>query len=440
MSTPPLESLLPPKRERSGEATRKRILDGAELEFAAKGFDGARLAAIARAADVPQALIHHYFDDKEGLYRAVLERAIGAIVSEGWKILDAKAPPKKRAKAARFGRRELEALIEAYVAMLVDFYATHGHALRILRSEAARGGTLANELVRRSSSRSSTTSSRASRRCSEAGEVRADVEPQHLCLSTVAMACFPTMEEAFLGTVWGMSPKDARVRRGAEEGDRPHRDGENRGLRRSEDLLICRRSPPLSAAQLAQRTSRPPARPWPPAPSRFARAPRALVDEARVHLHEVGPGADERHRVLGALDAADADDRSVLPKHAPHAAHEVHGSLAQRRAAQAPRANRLDACRRRRQARARDRRVRRDHAGEPRVPRSADDRLEPRVVQVRRDLHEQRLARRARRERRRAACRAASFACIARSPAVLGEDTLTTRKSATSRTASSAST
>ena len=211
MSTPTLDSLLPPKRERSGEATRKRILDGAELEFAAKGFDGARLAAIARAADVPQALIHHYFDDKEGLYRAVLERAIGAIVSEGWKILDAKAPPKKRGKPggrARFGRRELEALIEAYVAMLVDFYATHGHALRILRSEAARGGTLANELVRQLIKPQLDDIVARFEEMREAGEMRADVEPKHLCLSTVAMACFPTMEEAFIDTVWGMSPKD----------------------------------------------------------------------------------------------------------------------------------------------------------------------------------------------------------------------------------------
>jgi AcrR family transcriptional regulator len=208
VSTPRLESLLPPKRERSGEATRKRILDGAEIEFASKGFDGTRLAAIARAADVPQALIHHYFDDKEGLYRAVLERAIGAIVSEGWKILDAKAPPKKRAKSARFGRRELEALIEAYVAMLVDFYATHGPALRILRSEAARGGTLANKLVRQLIKPQLDDIVTRFEGMREAGELRADVEPRHLCLSTLAMACFPTMEEAFIDTLWGMSPKD----------------------------------------------------------------------------------------------------------------------------------------------------------------------------------------------------------------------------------------
>jgi AcrR family transcriptional regulator len=210
VSTPPLESLLPPKRERSGEATRKRILDGAELEFAAKGFDGTRLAAVARAADVPQALIHHYFDDKEGLYRAVLERVLGAIAAEGWKILDTKGPPKKRgsARPARFGRPELEALVEAFVGMLVDFYTTHGHALRILRSEAMRGGSLANELVRQHIKPQLDDIVARFEELRAAGDMRADVEPRHLCLSTVAMACFPTMEDAFIDTVWGMNAKD----------------------------------------------------------------------------------------------------------------------------------------------------------------------------------------------------------------------------------------
>src|SRR3954451_22138381 len=54
-STPPA-----PRKERNALETKRRILHAAEREFAAKGFDGARLGIIARAADVQQALIHHY--------------------------------------------------------------------------------------------------------------------------------------------------------------------------------------------------------------------------------------------------------------------------------------------------------------------------------------------------------------------------------------------
>jgi AcrR family transcriptional regulator len=58
-------------------STRNRILDVAEEEFAAHGFQGPRMRHIAAVAGVQPALIHHYFDDKHGLYRALLERALG---------------------------------------------------------------------------------------------------------------------------------------------------------------------------------------------------------------------------------------------------------------------------------------------------------------------------------------------------------------------------
>src|SRR5277367_6341172 len=99
------DTLASTRKDRGGEATRQKILQAGELEFAAKGFDGARLASIARTADVPQALIHHYFADKAGLYRAVFERVLTTMAAAGWQILETKAPPKKRGKEARFGRK-----------------------------------------------------------------------------------------------------------------------------------------------------------------------------------------------------------------------------------------------------------------------------------------------------------------------------------------------
>ena len=207
MTATPLDPLVPARRERGGEATRQRILAAGESEFAAKGFDGARLAAIARGADVPQALIHHYFGDKAGLYRAVFERVLGSMAAEGWRILETKAPPRKRGKEARFGRRELEALVDAFVGMLVDFYTSHAHVLRILRDEAVRGGSLGEDLVRAHLRPQLDDIVARFEAMKAAGEVRRDVDARHLCISTVAMACFPTMDEAFLGALWGIDPR-----------------------------------------------------------------------------------------------------------------------------------------------------------------------------------------------------------------------------------------
>jgi AcrR family transcriptional regulator len=195
------------RREGRGEATSKRILEAAEQEFSAKGFDGVRLAAIARAADVPQALIHHYFNDKAGLYRAVLERALAAIADVGWHILDTMAPPRRRTRGKRFERAELEALVDALVGMLVSFYASHARVLRILRHEAMRGGPLADELVRAHVKPQLDDIVARFEAMRASGEVRADVDARQLCISAVAMACFPYTEEAFLGAVWSIDPQ-----------------------------------------------------------------------------------------------------------------------------------------------------------------------------------------------------------------------------------------
>jgi AcrR family transcriptional regulator len=54
-------------------ATKKRILDAAVVEFAAKGFNGARVENIAKRAEANMRLLYHYFNDKEQLYIAVIE-------------------------------------------------------------------------------------------------------------------------------------------------------------------------------------------------------------------------------------------------------------------------------------------------------------------------------------------------------------------------------
>src|SRR5947207_13259800 len=63
-----------PKRERDAEVARKAILDAAEEIFANNGFDGARIDAIAAASGYNKSLIFHYFEDKLGLYTAIIKR------------------------------------------------------------------------------------------------------------------------------------------------------------------------------------------------------------------------------------------------------------------------------------------------------------------------------------------------------------------------------
>lgn len=67
-----------PTGRRSGEnTTRNDILTSARKAFAEHGFDGVSLRQIAADAKVDTALIHHYFESKDGLFRSAIEDVFG---------------------------------------------------------------------------------------------------------------------------------------------------------------------------------------------------------------------------------------------------------------------------------------------------------------------------------------------------------------------------
>ncbi|HEY7487892.1 MAG TPA: TetR family transcriptional regulator [Streptosporangiaceae bacterium] len=62
----------PPGRRPGPTETREAILTAARELFAEKGYDRASIRAIARAADVDPALVHHFYGTKEELFIAAV--------------------------------------------------------------------------------------------------------------------------------------------------------------------------------------------------------------------------------------------------------------------------------------------------------------------------------------------------------------------------------
>ncbi len=62
-------------RQRDADQTKINIMEAALSEFADKGLAGARVDEIAKKTSTSKHMIYYYFGNKEGLYRAVLERA-----------------------------------------------------------------------------------------------------------------------------------------------------------------------------------------------------------------------------------------------------------------------------------------------------------------------------------------------------------------------------
>lgn len=78
-AAPQRRSVGRPTKDKSRE-TETQVLDAAEQVFAKVGFYGATTQEIAAASGVTKAMIHYYFDSKEKLYRAVLDRILFELI------------------------------------------------------------------------------------------------------------------------------------------------------------------------------------------------------------------------------------------------------------------------------------------------------------------------------------------------------------------------
>src|SRR4030081_3828156 len=125
-------------RVHDAEGAREAILDAAEEVFAQNGFDGARIDAIAAAADYNKSLIFHYFDDKLGLYTAVVGRIKEQIVHELASDLQLYASEEGSTQLTH-DADAFRAFLEKLVRIAFDFFLTHPNFLRILAWEGAEG-------------------------------------------------------------------------------------------------------------------------------------------------------------------------------------------------------------------------------------------------------------------------------------------------------------
>lgn len=182
---PPSEGAAGPKR--NAAATRQRILEAGEHEFAARGFAGARLREIAVTAGVQPALIHHYFTDKRGLYRSVLDRAMLPSSTEGWNLLGK--------------TKDLESLMGGLVDVLLRFYAANLNLLAILRHEALSGSNVLAEVTRERTLPIFEAVCSLVEERQASGEVRDDVPAQEVVLAGMSMVAYPFLEGELLRIV-----------------------------------------------------------------------------------------------------------------------------------------------------------------------------------------------------------------------------------------------
>jgi AcrR family transcriptional regulator len=178
------------RKPKAPEANRARIVAAAIDEFAARGFKGASMDAIAARTDTTRALINYYFGSKEKLYVAVLERVYGEIRDAEARLdLDHLAP---------------EAAVRRIVAFTYDYYVTHEGFVRLVVAEnQARGRHLRKSRTIRTLNRPIIDLlSRVIARGQEARRFRRDVDPVEVHKAIAALGIFNVANRYTFGAIF----------------------------------------------------------------------------------------------------------------------------------------------------------------------------------------------------------------------------------------------
>lgn len=122
-------------RMHDAEGARDAILDAGERVFAEHGFDGARIDAIAQEAGYNKSLIFQYFEDKLGLYSAVIRRADNDM--RVWQDQALKELREIEAEPLHVDR--IRDLLRRFVGVYYDYLVEHPNVLRIYNWELAEG-------------------------------------------------------------------------------------------------------------------------------------------------------------------------------------------------------------------------------------------------------------------------------------------------------------
>jgi AcrR family transcriptional regulator len=178
------------RKPKAPEANRAGIIAAAIDEFAARGFKGASMDAIAARTHTTRALINYYFGSKEKLYLAVLERVYGEIrEAEGTLDLDHLAP---------------DDAVRRIVEFTYNYYITNQGFVRLVVAEnQARGRHFRKSKAMRTLNRPIIERLARVIERGQAGAIfRSGVDPVEIHKSIAALGMFNVTNQYTFGTIF----------------------------------------------------------------------------------------------------------------------------------------------------------------------------------------------------------------------------------------------
>ncbi len=188
------------KRKYDPDETRRNILEVATQEFSAMGLAGARVDAIAERTNTTKRMLYYYFESKEGLYEAVLDKVYGDI-----RALE---------QTQNIGELDPVAGMRSLVEFTFDYHDKHRDFVRLVTIENIHGGKYLERLEAFKDRNLSivTTIEDLLARGAKAGAFRSGIDPIDLHLMISAL-CFHRISNRYtFGTAFGRDPSHPRLR------------------------------------------------------------------------------------------------------------------------------------------------------------------------------------------------------------------------------------
>jgi AcrR family transcriptional regulator len=192
------------RRTNDPDGVRRNIVEVATVEFAQRGYGGARVDAIAARTRTSKRMIYYYFGSKEQLYLAVLEAAYSAIRQQE-STLDLEHQPPEQA-------------LRRLVAFTFDYYIEHPEFVRLVMNENIMEGVhmKRSRTIGKLNVTVIDVLRRIVARGQKEGVFRRDVDPIELHMTISALGIFNVANRATFSTIFKRdmtSPRAAAERR-----------------------------------------------------------------------------------------------------------------------------------------------------------------------------------------------------------------------------------
>ncbi len=178
---------------------REQLLAAARELFVTRGFSKTSSRDIADTAGTTPAMIHYYFEDKAGLFDAMVQQAAMPVIAELQHHVGESGTALDVATLMRTYMRVMAANEWLPALIVNEVLAGEGQLRqRFIKNFAARLAPMFVEVIRRER---------------DAGRIRQDVDPSLATLSVLSLCLFPFISRPITGPVLGLQLDSAGVER-----------------------------------------------------------------------------------------------------------------------------------------------------------------------------------------------------------------------------------